>query len=229
MTERRYDEEEVALILRNAIDPARRGPPDASHGLTLAEVKEIAAEVGIDGRVIEAAANALEVRSTRATHPLLGAPMTYQYEQWVEGRVAPEDYPDLVLVIRRVMERHGVVSTDLDQLEWRARSASGGRYVTVKPTDNRTLVRVMGNYRDGALGWFGMAGMMGGLGSLAVLKALGLLATFGLGAAPVILLAGYLPARWLWRSLARAEDRVLTATLQEVTRALEAKREPEAP
>lgn len=42
MTERRYDEEEVALILRNAIDPAYRGPSESSHGLTLAEVKEIA-------------------------------------------------------------------------------------------------------------------------------------------------------------------------------------------
>lgn len=225
MTERRYDEEEVALILRNAIDPAYRGPSESSHGLTLAEVKEIAAEVGIDAKVVETAANTLEIRSSRTAHPLLGAPMTYQYEQWVEGRISAEDYADLMLAIRRVMQRHGIVNTDRGELDWRAQGGLGGRYVTVRPSGDRTLVRVMGNFRDGALGLFMGAGTMSGIVALALLKSAGLLAVLGLGAAPLVVLAGYLPARLLWQWLARSENRQLIETLQEVTRAVEAKRD----
>jgi len=227
VTERRYDEEEVALILRNAIDPAHRGPTESSQGLTLAEVKEIAAEVGIDAKVVEAAATALEIRSTRTAHPLLGAPMTYQYEQWVDGRISAEDYADLMLAIRRVMQRHGIANTDRGELDWRARGGLGGRYVTVRPSGDRTLVRVMGNFRDGATALFMGGGMMGAIGTLAILKSVGLLATLGLGAAPVIAAAGYLPVRLLWRWLARSEDRLLVETLREVTMAVEGKRSEE--
>ena len=97
--------------------------------------------------------------------------------------------------------------------------------MTVRPAADRTLVRVLGNYRDGALGWFSAAGTMGAIVALAVLKGTGVMAALGLGVAPVILLAGYLPARWIWQRLARSENRLLTETLEEVTKVLHAKRQ----
>lgn len=49
MTERRYGEEEVALILHRAVEAAATDQESgAGAGLTLAELKEIGAEAGID-------------------------------------------------------------------------------------------------------------------------------------------------------------------------------------
>ncbi len=36
----------------------------------------------------------------------------------------------------------------LGDLEWKARSAMGGRYVSIRSEGDRTRIRVLGNYRD---------------------------------------------------------------------------------
>ena len=55
---KRYTDREVSLILQRALEPTAAAPStDASgSGLTLEQIKEIAAEVGIDPQRIELAA-----------------------------------------------------------------------------------------------------------------------------------------------------------------------------
>ena len=87
MTERRYGEEEVALILHRAVEAAATDQESgAGAGLTLAELKETGAEAGIDASRIEVAAKGLAIRrDDPATPSSTGFPPTEQLE-----RVSPE-------------------------------------------------------------------------------------------------------------------------------------------
>lgn len=221
MAGRRYDEDEVALILRTAANPSAAAPAAHGTGLTLAQIQDIASEVGIDPHAVERAAHALALRDAPPASPVLGGPVAPQYEQMVDVAVRSADYPDLVLAIRRAMGRQGIVSTELGALEWRARDAGGGRYVSVRPMGERTLVRVLGNLRDSAFLLFVGSGSLGGALTAAALKALGLAAMLGVGMFPVIVLGAYLPGRFLFRWRSRREDERLRATLAAVTRALQ--------
>jgi hypothetical protein len=195
MSERRFNDQEVAKILESALSENmdRALPARTSEGMTLAELQDIAREVGIDPVGVERAALALSEPAGRRS-PMLGAPTTVQHERTVEGEVSQEHMQELVTTIRRVMARQGVVSVELDSLEWRARDALGARYVSITPGKGRTLIRALGNFRDGVAALFG-----GG-------TVLGL-------AAPVVAAAAFFPARFVWRRKARQEEDDLRAVV----------------
>jgi len=95
MTERRYNEDEVALILRKAVDAGADDRATATgKGMSLSELKEIGIEVGIDAARIEDAARTLERRDDRPiTGSVLGLPTTAQLDRVVPVRLVPEDLP----------------------------------------------------------------------------------------------------------------------------------------
>ncbi len=224
MTERRYDEEEVAIILQRAAETRVGG----AEGMTLAQLKEVAAEVGIDPAAVETAAGALDRRVASTPSPLLGTPAAPQYEQTVDVPFDRIDQADVALAIRRAMERHGVLETRENGLEWRARDAGGGRYVSVLPRGDGTLVRVLGNFRDGALAWLVGGGTMTGVATLVLLKSLGVLVpgpAKGLGFLAAAL-AGFLGGRLLWAWRYRQERRRLAATLEAVVEAVRSSEDP---
>jgi hypothetical protein len=213
MSERRFNDQEVAKILESALSENmdRALPARTSEGMTLAELQDIAREVGIDPVGVERAALALSEPAGRRS-PMLGAPTTVQHERTVEGEVSQEHMQELVTTIRRVMARQGVVSVELDSLEWRARDALGARYVSITPGKGRTLIRALGNFRDGVAALFGGGTVLGFL-SLAFLKASGLLSILGFWAAPVVAAAAFFPARFVWRRKARQEEDDLRAVV----------------
>jgi hypothetical protein len=224
VTERRYDEEEVAIILQRAAE-TRVG---TAEGLTLAQLKEVAAEVGIDPAAIEAAAGSLDRQVASTPSPFLGTPAAPQYEQTVDVPFDRIDQGELVLAIRRAMERHGVLETRADGLEWRARDAGGGRYVSVLSRGESTLVRVLGNFRDGAIAWLAVGGTMTGAATLVLLKSLGVLVpgpAKGLGFLAAVL-TGFVGGRLLWAWRYRRERRRLAATLEAVVEAARSSEDP---
>ena len=154
MTERRYDDDEVALILHRAVDTAADGSErEPGKGLTLADLKEIGAEAGIAVAEIERAARTLDVREDpAATGAVLGMPTTVQLERVVPVRLEDEHLPQLLDLIRSELARQGIVEEVLGGFEWRARSGTGGRYVSIRSEGEQTRIRVLGNYRDGLLG-----------------------------------------------------------------------------
>lgn len=219
MTDRRFDEEEVALILKRAAESSAVTLATRGEGLTLAQLRQVASEAGIDPTAVDQAAHALDSRVAQSVSPLLGTPLSPQYEQVVPGRLSEEGLADVVLAIRRVMGRQGVVERDLGGFHWRARDALGGRYITIHVEGDRTLVRALGNFRDGA--WLSsmLAGMAGLMGSLVVLKTTGLLSTLGVMNAPVIAASMFLPARIFWRRAFGREDRRLREAVAEAASA----------
>jgi hypothetical protein len=81
--QRAYSDEEFALILRKATELASRsdGPASSSGGLTLAEMKAAAAQVGLDPALIDRAARLLTATATETPlDRLIGGPTLHNLE-----------------------------------------------------------------------------------------------------------------------------------------------------
>lgn len=217
MTEERFDDQEVSLILRRALeaDEARDG-----RGLTLAELKEIAAEVGISPDQVETAA--LSVQAERRVPRGGRIRTTSRYEVSVNGEIRPESRPELLRAIRRALGRHGIVTDEMGGLQWQARDYFGGRYVTVHSEEGRTRVEALGNFRDGA---FVSAGGGGTLGMAAVALAakftVGGLSALGAVGLPILAAGVALPAWAFYRHTFAREDRALRQAVADIAARVE--------
>lgn len=223
--ERRFDDEEVSLILRRALE-ADAGRPE-TPGLTLAQLKEIASEVGIDPARVESAA--LTVQAEGATPRSSGARVTARYDLRVDGKMAPDRQADLLSLIRAAMGRQGVVTTEPGGFAWKARDAFGGRYVTVRSERGRTRVEALGNFRDGAAVTAGAGGTAGLMVTAVALKAVGGVAALGI-AGPLALVAGAAVPAWaLYRRWFAREDAALRKVVLDIAARIGAEANPAAP
>jgi hypothetical protein len=139
--EKRYTEEEFALILRRAIEMETpeagvpRDPPPqkpSPEGLTLTEIQEIAAEVGVHpARVLEAA-DALAAPEWSGAARLFGGPATLSAERSVTRRLTAGEMARLLDLAREILEREGEAHEVLGGVEWKSKSELMG--VTVRAT-----------------------------------------------------------------------------------------------
>lgn len=217
LPDRRYTDKEVSLILQRAVESVDRTAPEhvGADGLSLEQIREVAREVGIDPDRVDSAALTLDLQPSNMTRGFLGAPATVQYERVLPFEVPREAYPEVVATIRRVLHRQGIVTEELGALEWRARDAAGSRYVSVQPGDGRTVVRVMGNYRDGAIAYYVVGGALGGLAGVATFA--GLAELIDAGAILLAMGMATLPPWITWRRKFRRE----TESLRELVARIE--------
>jgi len=224
MSERRYSEEEVSLILRGATEAGAPGPaaPDAD-GLTLEELKGIGREVGISPGAIEAAARHVDLARPRAEGGFMGGSATPRFEAVLPGEIDVGRLSDAMAAVRRATGRQGIVRAEFGGLEWQARDAFGGRYVSLQPQDGKTHIRVFGNFRDGAvmsaIGGLPAGVIMAAVGA-GIMKTLGLAAFVGAGALPAGFLAGAVSARLVWKRFLRRETSALERAATELEKAL---------
>jgi len=228
MPERRYDDEEVGLILREASRAQEGRRQGGGEGLSLAQLKQIATEVGLDPGAVETAARRLAQNQSARRSLFFGTPVAPEFEDEIAGELGPEELAEIVTAIRKATGRRGVSEAELGALEWSARDAMGGRYVSVLAKGGATRLRVFGNFRDGlmlvALG----VGIPLTVFCGSILGALGLRDLVG-GPGVVLLgmLLSVLPVRALWRWWYRREELALaelTTALGETTRELVATR-----
>jgi len=209
---RRYTDKEVALIIRKALEGAGSGRSLVADDsdLTLEQIKEIAAEVGIPPGRIERAAAILAEPEPAPVHPYAGIPTTIAYQSVVPAKTLGDTPVEEVLATtRRLMGRQGIVRRDGETFEWMARDPTGGRYVTLTSSAEGIRLSVLGNYRDGLLSALAAAGGTTFVGVAAIISSLG----FGpagilLGAAA----AAVIPPRFLYRWWRKREDTAM-ATL----------------
>lgn len=220
MTEKRFDDEQVSLILRRAME-SDAGRSDA--GLTLRQLKEIAAEVGIDPAQVEAAA--LAVQAERAGGEGRGLRVSARYDVQVDGELPPEGHAEVIRLIRGAMRRQGIVTEEVGGgIGWRARDAFGGRYVTIHSGEGHTRIEALGNFRDGAMVSAGAGGTAGLALTAVALKAVGGVAALGV-AGPLALVAGAaLPAWALYRRWFAREDASLRRAVADIAARVEAER-----
>ncbi|MEO8334954.1 MAG: hypothetical protein ABI664_08280 [bacterium] len=167
---RRYNEKEVALIIKQASElQEAEAPGDSSAGMSLVELEQIARETGLDPALIRRAAADIDTRVTdRTPSRFLGAPSTLRLERTIDGEISPDEYESLVLEIQRTIGGMGSASTLGRSLQWT--SAGTGRrrlsgrmvQVTVTPKNGRTTIRIEEPVSQVARAIF--AASMGGIG-----------------------------------------------------------------
>lgn len=205
--ERRYTEEELALILNRAAE-RQEGVQSGAPRYTLAEIQEIAAGAGIAPEHVASVATAIRDERVPRGGGLLGAPDRFRFEESIDGEVADDVIGELFDLVRRTLGLQGAVTEALGTVEWKGQDALGTSYVTVTRRGGRTTISIL-NWRSDAaaatwsLGWVGAF-----FGSLGVGAALG--GAVGL-AAPIAALGGiglatggtWATMRATWRRYAR--------------------------
>jgi hypothetical protein len=169
--ERRFNDEEVALIIKRAaeLQQTEQTAQDTGSALSLSEVEEIAREAGIDPKLIRRAAVGLDQpEQTNRPSPWIGAPTRIVFERVVEGEIPVEEFEPLIAEIRRTFGDNGLPSVIGRSLAWssgvRGRRRASGRHVDVSVVTRGgiTTIRVEEELRNLAGALFG--GIVGGGG-----------------------------------------------------------------
>ncbi len=149
---RLYSDTEISAVLKRAAE--LQGPTDTS-GLTLAELEQIAAEVGIDPAFVKTAATELEEGRTDTGFHFWGGPLTVDLERIVEGEVSEAKWEEAVAEIRRVFETAGETGKVGRTLEWTHCNETGERmHVTVTPMSGQTRIRIFSGLEDWVAAFF---------------------------------------------------------------------------
>jgi hypothetical protein len=191
MTERRYDEREVAAIFQEAAEsrlPAQRLSP-AAEGLTLAQLQEIGRDVGIPAESIARAARTVGEPGAETTHTFLGFPIGVAHTVPLGRRVSTEEWERLVVDLRETFERRGTVASHGSLRQW----TNGGLQALVEPTAGGDRLRLRTTKTDAkgmlggglgmllaALAIFVAAMLRGAGGDIGMLLATAVLALFGI-------------------------------------------------
>ena len=241
--ERKFNEEEVALIIKRAaeLQQTEQTEQDPGSALSLTEVEEIAREAGIDPKLIRRAAVGLDQPAqTNRPSPWIGAPTRIVFERVVDGEIPVEEFEPLIAEIRRTFGDNGLPSVIGKSLAWssgiRGRRRSSGRHVDVSVVvrGGVTTIRVeeeMGNLAGALFG-----GIVGGGGG----GTTGITMGIGMGvfhSAPIagllwVAVAGgmYTLARTIFGRMSAGRERELSALIGRLEEEVEAAvRKPASP
>lgn len=164
--DRRFTDREVREILKRAVERGTSGTLARTEGVSLAELRAIADEVGIDPARVEEEARAVALEESHGPNPLIGAPRVLHFERRVRGELDPEATPEILALIRRRMGQQGEVSEVGGSLEWSARGEAGERLVALSSRDGTTAVQASANLTNAAILAYAPGGALGLIGAL---------------------------------------------------------------
>lgn len=191
-------------ILQGAAELQERsggGHSDAAGGLTLAELRQIAEEAGIDARFVDIAASGVSTPVEEDWHWLAGGPMKWHAEQSVDTTLEESDFERVLLAIRSVMGQRGELTEVFGRMEWSHDDGVGPVIIGISSRDGTTDIDITAT-RSGEAGLvFGLilpfGGIFGGaaLSSILGITGAGSLAMIGLSAG-----AFYAGTRLFWKA-----------------------------
>ena len=151
MTERRFTDREIGLILRRAVELEESSPlaglPSA-RGLTLKELQEIAKEAGIDPSMVGLAVTELEGRRGLEPPSIWGPGTVRREVRTVPGEMSREAVGELVRVVDQDVEAQGTVVEALGGVRWTSNGRFLNTQVSVEPSGEDTLLRVEERHSD---------------------------------------------------------------------------------
>ena len=227
---KRYSEDEFAIILRKAseIQISGGGPSgrSSSGGLTLDEIRSIAAEAGIDPEAVTRAASVMGAMEwderTGLVAKIFGGPGKFHLDCEIPGRIPAEEMGRILGEIRRAAEHQGEATEILGGVEWKTVGELSAINVNISPRGDSTSIQVVGN-RDAAGGVtfiFPMAGaaiLVGAIGATVEPESIAAISSLITG----ILGAGFLTARTLWVMGTSKFRKRLTRLMDAVTTTVE--------
>ena len=145
---RRYGDKEVTAIIKRAVEMQQSQSSEADvggrTGVPLEHLQELAAEAGIDPKLIAAAAAEHDAGlAPDEKFHFLGAPRYTEMERIVEGAVPDDGWQDLAAGLRKHLGDVGTVSQIGQSLEWR------GPYfqIWIASKNGQTTLRVRSGQR----------------------------------------------------------------------------------
>lgn len=158
MTERRYDEEEVAAIFRQATEAQQpqRAALAPAEGMTLAELQEIGREVGIAAESVAEAARALSRRATPTTRRFLGMPIGVGRTVDLHRKVSDAEWEQIVVDLRETFDARGRLKQEGSFRQW----TNGNLQALLEPVPTGHRLRIK-TVNANARGW-----MMGGIAAM---------------------------------------------------------------
>jgi hypothetical protein len=196
MSERRFNEEEVAAIFRQASEAQNEtseGLLPSGEGLTVSELAEIGRQVGISSDQITQAAQLIERGGNATSRQFLGFPIGVGQTVDLGRKLSDEEWERLVVDLRETFHARGTIRKDGSLRQW----TNGNLQALVEPTETGDRVRLRTTKGDArsamalGLGMFGVstAGLIaeaatasgGNLTLLAMFAAMGI-GMFGFGA-----------------------------------------------
>jgi hypothetical protein len=151
MSERRFSEEEVAEILKQAAETehTNRNLLRSGSGLTLAELNEIGREVGISPEAIRHAARRFDTTDA-TTQRLLGFPIGVGRTVELDRNLTDDEWDRLVVDLRETFNARGVIRQEGTLRSW----MNGNLHVLLEPTAIGQRLRLR-TLKGSAMGWLG--------------------------------------------------------------------------
>lgn len=140
MSERRFSEEEVAAILKDAAEAQYSDDPllpSGSGGLTLAELQSIAREVGISPEMIQKSAQRFKP-AQQPTRKVLGLPLGVARTIEFDRKLTDHEWERIVADLRETFEAPGVVRQQGSLRQW----TNGNLQALLEPTATGQRLRM---------------------------------------------------------------------------------------
>lgn len=189
MTERRFNEAEVAAIFERATEAqtGQRQLP-SGEGMTLAELQEIGREVGISPEMVAHAAHALERGGRPTSRKFLGLTIGVGRTVELDRRLSEDEWERLVVDLRETFDARGVLRHDGSLRQW----TNGNLQALLEPTATGHRIRlrtIKGDARSLMIGGMALLGVAavalisavarGGIADTGMFASLGLQAAMG--------------------------------------------------
>src|SRR5690349_20084222 len=139
MTDRRYNDKEMAAIFRAATEglPGPRREVPREEGLTLADLQTIGREVGISPDAVAQAAQALDISRGPASRTFLGLPIGVARTVNLNRRLTDPECERLVVQLRDVFDARGTTRSDGSFRQW----TNGNLQVLLEPIETGHRLR----------------------------------------------------------------------------------------
>jgi hypothetical protein len=139
---RRFTDKEVALVLRKASELHDRDGEGGGSGLSLRDLEEIAAEVGISRDAVGRAVAHLDSRVGRR-NPLAGGPLTHRAIKALPGELDEAGMARLIRHVDSSSDGVGSVTEALGATRWTSTDRFRTLQVSLTPERGQTTVQVV--------------------------------------------------------------------------------------
>jgi hypothetical protein len=159
MPERRYTDEEVASIFREAAEGQRSATLQRtdSDGLTLAELQSIGRDVGLAPDIVTRAALAIELRPQAASQSFLALPVGVERTITLGRTLTDTEWEHLVGELRTTFRAKGRMQASGPFREW----TNGNLQVLLEPTSSGQRLRLSTEKGSARAGIFAGLALLG--------------------------------------------------------------------